>query len=156
STIGPKTSEPASTPKLSSDSSDPARAMSMSKRAITAGRDAPSVVMTIPNDARPRQAIAKAERLERKAEQQRKRQTGNSDDHVGDGPSHAAVDEHLMESASRADHQQDGGRRRETVVAEPHHLSAGEVSWPAQRPEREQEREQQCHDRVPDELQRRA
>ena len=75
---------------------------------------------------------------------------------VGDRLSYAAFDEHPVESAAGADHEENRGGRREAVVGELEDLIPGEMLPVPKRPEGKQQRQEQGHDRTTDEIERRA
>ena len=66
-----------------------------------------------------------------------------SNGHGGDGPSHTALHENLIEATACADHEQNRRCRTQAVVAELHQLISREMSRPTQRPEREEERDEE-------------
>ena len=63
---------------------------------------------------------------------------------VGDRFPHAALEEHPVESPAGANHQENGGGRREAVARELEELIPCEVLPVSQRPEGEEQRQEQC------------
>ena len=76
--------------------------------------------------------------------------------HLGNRSPHTTFQEHPVESAAGADHQENGGGRPEAVVGELEDLITREVLPVSQRPKGEEQRHEQRDDRAADEIDARA
>ncbi len=70
--------------------------------------------------------------------------------HFTDCGTDAAVDQHLLEAPAGADDQHDRRGRRQALIDEFQDLLAGEAACQPECVHRQQQRRQQCHDRIAD------